>query len=279
MAPENGLEMEKPHKTLLLLGDRPKMNHLKSIRITTLFAVLFALTLGIVGSGSAQNGTSVTMAQLTIAKVDAHIGNRWVPLLNEERVVTLYARKSDEIMLTFRKVPAGKCTQIRLLVTGAVATDSNGKRHVVIPRGVGTTVKLNAKATLTGHDVVGVTLNADVSKSFVLRGNGTYQMRPLLPASLKILSGSISGTVSQKTLSQTLTVKATFTAGIGLPIGTEVKGSFISRNTFQIEALMPGTWIVTVSDPYGSRLQTVTIKGVRVCANANTDIGIVVIPS
>src|SRR6185369_14004795 len=91
------------------------------------------------------------------------------------------------------------------------------------PSGVQTGVKVNVDYDISANQVTTILLDFNVCKSLNKLGNGNYQLQPVIPAVVKVLSGTVTGHVALNgNPVQGATVTATYTAGSSYPIGTVV---------------------------------------------------------
>src|SRR5262249_36527485 len=144
---------------------------------------------------------------------------------------------------------AGHVTQVRLIVSSATVTDGTGTHVVDIPSGIKTGIKLNLDCDIDPNVVIAVLLDFNVGKSFVLQGNGQYKLQPVIPAVVKVLAGTATGTVSDAGgLVAGASVTAVYSAGTNYTIGTEVNSTVTQTDgTFKLWALLPGTYTLNFS--------------------------------
>jgi hypothetical protein len=261
---------------------------------------VFALT-GCGGGGSgggANTGTlrvslvdapdpTITSLNVTIDRVEAHVVNptdpndnepsHWKAITTSPQTFDLLDLMTNEAILGSTSLPVGQYSQVRLFISNATVTDTTGTHPVTVPSAGNTGIKLNVNHTISPNQITAILLDFNVSKSLIKQGNGQYRLQPVIPAVVKVLSGTITGTVTRGGAPlENADVKAVYTAGDKYPIGTEVNTNFTRDNgEFKIWALLPGTYTVTVTAPGGA---TVTKTGVVVTANQNTNVGTIVVP-
>ena len=95
--------------------------------------------------------------------------------------------------------PAGHYNQVRLLVTACRVTDADGVHDCNIPSGMQTGIKLNLNYDVNPGDVTGILLDFNVDKSLHKLGTGNYQLQPVIPAVVQVLSGTVTGIVTDGT--------------------------------------------------------------------------------
>lgn len=226
-------------------------------------------------------GSDITAANVTITKIDAHIGSNWQTVFTGSQAVDLFALRNNDMILGSALVAAGDYSQVRIYVSNATVTDSTGVHTVEIPSAEQSGIKVNLNYTIDPNVVTDVLLDFNVGKSFVLQGNGVYRLKPVIPAVVKILSGTATGTVSNAGgVLLGASVTATYTAGSNYPVGTVVNNTFTQVDgTFKVWALMPGTYTFTFSylNPLTLAVETATVTNVVVNANSNSSLGGVVL--
>ncbi len=257
-------------------------------------ALVFALTgCGGGGASSGGNGTlsiamsdgpdpTISAMNVTITKVEANINGAWTPITSVPQSFHLLDLVKNEKLLGSADLPAGHYTQVRFFPSNMTVTDSTGT-HPVDAGGVDQTgFKVNVDYDLTPNQITTVLLDFNVNKSLVKQGNGQYRLQPVIPAVVKVLSGTVSGTVTSGGAPvKGADVTATYTAGSSYAAGTQVNTSTtLSDGTFKVWALLPGTYTITVSytDPATNTTKTATQTGVVVTANQNTDLGSIALP-
>ncbi len=239
------------------------------------------------GSGSGSGTLSVSMADapnpnvtavnVTIDRVEANVNGNWTTITSVPQSFNLLDLVKNDKLLGSANLPAGHYTQVRFFPSSATVTDNTGTYPVTIPSGVQSGVKVNVDYDINANQVTAILLDFNVNKSIVQQGNGQYTMQPVIPAVVKILSGTVTGSVkSGGAAVQGATITATYTAGNNYAVGTAVNTSMsLADGTFKVWALLPGTYTVSASytDPSTGTAKTASIAGVVVTANQNTDVG------
>jgi len=258
-------------------------------------AVLAALLIGCGGGGSSTSGgtstgagtlavrlsdapdPTITALNVTIPKVEANVNGQWIQVAAPNRSYNLLDLAKQDTLLGQASLPAGSYTQVRLFVSAASVTDSTGTHNVTVPSGAQTGLKINLDYSITPNVVTEILLDFNLDKSLIKQGNGQYRLQPVIPAVVKILSGTITGIASDGTATLTnAKVTATYTAGSSYPLGSEVNTtSSLADGTFKVWALLPGTYRLDLSytNPTTSAITTATKSDVQVSANENTDVG------
>jgi hypothetical protein len=230
---------------------------------------------------------TITSLNVTIDRVEAHVVNpddpndnepgHWTAIATTPQTFDLLDLVTNEAILGSANLPVGHYTQVRLFVSNATVTDATGTHPVTIPSAGNTGIKLNVNYDITPNQITAILLDFNVSKSLIKQGNGQYRLQPVIPVVVKVLSGTITGTVTQGGAPlDNADVRAVYAAGNNYAIGQEVNTTFTQDNgTFKIWALLPGTYNITVTAPGGA---TTTLNGVVVQANQNTGVGTIAVP-
>lgn len=228
---------------------------------------------------------AVTRVNVTIDRVEANVNGAWTPVAAASQSFNLLDLVTNPALLGSTTLPAGHYTQVRLFPSSATVTDTTGTYPVDIPSGVQTGVKLNVDYDINPNQITTILLDFNVNKSLVREGNGQYKLQPVIPAVVKVLSGTVSGTVTDATSGSPLvgaTVTAAYTAGSAYALGTDVNtGVSISPDgAFHIWALLPGTYTLTATytDPGTGAVRTSARTGVIVAANQDTAVGALALP-
>jgi hypothetical protein len=109
-----------------------------------------------------------------------------------------------------------------------------------------------------------ILLDFDANQSIVVKGNGEYQLKPVIRTIDDAITGSIRGSIAP--IGEMALVTSTSN-------GLEYSSATNSNGEFLIAGVPPGTYDVTVTP--APPLQPVTITGVIVIIGVSTDIGVV----
>jgi Domain of unknown function (DUF4382)/Carboxypeptidase regulatory-like domain len=237
------------------------------------------------GSGSSSTGTmAVAMADapldadhvnVWISKVEASGPGGWHTLRNTTAPTTPIDLKTlvvNDMDLAGASLPAGHYNQLRLIVTKAEVVKGSSTYPVEIPSGMQTGIKLNINADVPPNAVTQILLDFNAAQSIHATppGSTNYKLQPVIPAVLKVLSGTITGTVTlDGTNPAPNAAVAVYPAGTGMQAGTEVNTSqTLADGTFKVWALLAGSYDVKITS--ADTTQTKTVLGVQVVANQNT---------
>ena len=240
--------------------------------------VLLAAGFGSCGSDdpSPQTGTfkiSLTDApaaydavNITFAEISAHIDNSWVLVHGEEQTVNLLDWNNGKtITLGQAELGPGKYTQIRLMVTSATVVDAGQMYNVTIPSAEQTGLKVNIKGDILAGSTYEVILDFDAEKSINKTGNGQYKLQPVIRATTRALTGSISGMVSNFSDSP---------RAYAAQNGSDVTSTAVDEvnGEFRLSFLDPGNYDVRIEDSKGKKFQQSTVS---VTAGSDHSIGTV----
>lgn len=163
-------------------------------------------------TGSSPDGTGTLSISLTDApaaydsviihfsKISAHIDSDWVHVMIEpKRVNLLEWTNGKTLLMGSANIPAGKYTQIRVIVDSAFI-GVNGKVHDLdVPSGMKTGLKLGPQFTIEEGSTYQMVMDFDAARSIVRMGpkhrpHG-YKLKPRVRIMTMAVSGSISGKV------------------------------------------------------------------------------------
>jgi hypothetical protein len=220
---------------------------------------------------------TISALNVTISRVEAHLDGRWRTLTTAPQTFNLLDLVKNDTLLAQATLPAGRYNQVRLFVDGATVTDSAGTHDVTVPSGSQSGIKINLNYTIDPNELTEILLDFNVQKSLIKQGNGNYRLQPVIPAVVKVLSGTITGTATDGTSPlNNASVKATYAAGSSYALGTEVNAtSSLPDGTFKLWALLPGAYTLSFSytDSTSGAIRTATRTDVVVTANADNALG------
>jgi hypothetical protein len=161
---------------------------------------------------------------------------------------------------------AGTISQIRLILgdNNSVVVD-NVIHPLSTPSADQSGLKLQIHQTFEAGVSYYVLLDFDANQSIVNKGNGEYQLKPVVRTINAAVSGSIKGSISPISLGTTVTATS-----LGVVYSTVAN----LNGYFMIAGLPAGTYSITVTPVLP--LQPITITGKTVVIGASTDLGIIV---
>ena len=258
-----------------------KMKNGKSLITKILYAVFFSLSVILI---PACNKDDKNQAHLSVRMTDAPanydavmVDVQGVEVIGAGgAVVMLNANKGIYNLLDFTNgmdtliasgdLDAGTISQIRLILgdNNSVVVN-NVVYHLSTPSAEQSGLKLQIHQTFEAGVSYSVLLDFDANQSIVLKGNGEYQLKPVIRTINAAISGSIKGSISPISLGTTITATSN---GVVYSTVANLTGHFM------IAGLPAGTYSITVTPVLP--LQPITITGKTVVIGASTDLGIII---
>ena len=204
---------------------------------------------------------------ITFSEISAHIDGQWVTVENDPQTIDLLEWNNGRTIEIGRaQMPAGRYTQIRLIITDAEVVVDNTHHQMTVPSGARTGLKLGPAFTIEPNLTFELVVDFDASRSVVTTGPRQaptgYMLQPRLRMVPRAASGAISGTVTNPfnrpvafaiVGSDTLTSSAVNTSG-----------------AFTLPFLPEGSYQVSVADSMNA---AVTRGGILVEVGMVTQIG------
>lgn len=243
------------------------------------------------GGGSGTMGTlalrladapdpSTSAVDVTIDRVEANIDGTWTPITGSTPAYSgnIMTLATTDTLLGTTSLPTGHYTQVRLFISQASVTDSSGTHNLTIPSGAQTGLKVLVDYDINASDVTTLLLDFDVAHSITKQGNGSYSLKPVVRGSVQVLSGTVTGSVSDAN-GPVQGAVVTLTPDGATPSDTDPGTLTLADGTFKFWGVMPGTYTVNVTytDPNTSTTEVGSVSGEVVTAQANTDAGAITI--
>lgn len=173
--------------------------------------------------------------------------NGWKVIFNDSiRVNLLDYQNGETFDLGEVNLEEGRYNQIRLVLgdDNSVVLNSGETFQLNTPSGQTSGFKLLVQADIEADQIYDLVIDFDASRSVVVTGNGTYNLKPVLKTANLTASGSISGTI--------LPLEANpYVYAIA---GTDTSGTQVDENgDFRIIGLSDKTyklWIQPTNDAY-----------------------------
>jgi len=166
-------------------------------------------------------------------------------------------------------LPAGHYTQIRLVLDGSdplansVLPSGGTEVALATPSALQSGIKLNGQFDVAANSTTDIALDFDACKSVVKRGNGGYNLKPVISMIPMVTSGAINGYVDPAVVASKPFVSAQIN-------GVIVKGTVPdSSGRFSLAPLVAGNYTVVIT---ADARVTDVIDSVPVSARAGTDI-------
>lgn len=216
----------------------------------------------------------VTAVNITVDRVEANVDGAWQPVAVTPQTFNLLDLAKDSSLLGSASLPAGHYSQVRLFVSSPSVTDGAGTHDLTIPSGDQTGIKVLVDYDINANDVTSLLLDFDVSHSVTKTGNGTYHLKPVVRGSVQVLSGNVTGSVSDAN-GPVKGATVSLTPAGGTPAGTDPSTQTLDDGTFKLWGVKPGSYDVhvTFTDPNTSSTETGAASAVSVTADQDTDAG------
>ena len=157
----------------------------------------------------------------------------------------------------------GTISQIRLILgPNNTVTHNNVVYPLSTPSAMQSGLKLQIHQTLVAGVSYNILLDFDAHQSIVLKGNGDYQLKPVIRTIEAIMSGSIRGSITPVGVIALVTATSN---GVNFSSVTNANGDFL------IDGVPVGTYDVTVTPDLP--LLSVTVTGIKVTSGVSTNLG------
>ena len=139
--------------------------------------------------------------KITFSQVSAHIDSEWVTVTSEPVTVDLLKwTNGNKILIGSADVPAGKYTQIRIIIDDAEIGVDGKDYPLDVPSGAKTGLKFGPQFTIEEGSLYEIVCDFDVHRSIVVngpqKGPKGYKLKPYIRMMSTAVAGSISGIVS-----------------------------------------------------------------------------------
>lgn len=206
----------------------------------------------------------IQSAQINVAATG--VTDNWLSLPIRSGVYNLLDfRNGMDTLLAKIELPAGQITQMRLVLGSNNQVKINDQLYTLdTPSAMQSGLKFNINAILTEGVDYQLWIDFDAARSIVAKGNGGYNLKPVIRTFTKATSGAIKGVVSPVAAAPYVTAIAS-----GDTIGT-ISGS---DGKFLLRGIAAGTYKVVFQpvSPYANK----TIDNVLVTSGQATDMGTV----
>jgi hypothetical protein len=211
----------------------------------------------------------VQQVQIHVSDDDKEEGWQTLALLHPGLINVMDYTNGNSVQLTSGvELPAGKISQIRLILgdNNTLTLRDGSVVPLKTPSGQQSGVKLKIDAELVRDVTYQLTLDFDVAKSIVAKGNGGYNLKPVIRTVTTAVAGGIRGTVTPAAARPVvLAIRTSATPNDTLSTTADATGGFLIR------AVPAGTYRVEFQAglPYHSATRT----GVTVTKDQITDLG------
>ena len=144
---------------------------------------------------------SYDSVKITFSQVSAHIDSEWVTVTSDPVTVDLLKwTNGAKILIGSADVPAGKYTQIRIIIDDAEIGVDGEDYSLDVPSGAKTGLKFGPQFTIEEGSLYEIVCDFDVHRSIVVngpqKGPKGYKLKPYIRMMSTAVAGSISGIVS-----------------------------------------------------------------------------------
>ena len=172
-----------------------------------------------------------------------------------------------DTLIASGNAPSGKLSQVRLILGTNNSVMVDGVVYPLsTPSAMQSGLKLNVHSTLTPNVAYNLLLDFDANESIVIKGNGEYQLKPVIKTVSVATSGSIHGNVVTA-----LALPATIRVTNGIDTYTTITNS---SGYFLLKGITPGTYIATITPK--APFAVVTISSINISIGIVTELGAIV---
>lgn len=215
---------------------------------------------------------NIDIRSVQIHKEDTESESGWLTLDNIHPGIynLLDFANGRDTLLASANLPAGTISQIRLVLGNNNTLTLKDGRTVDLktPSGQTSGVKVKINAELQEDVTYVVLLDFDAAKSIVARGNGQYNLKPVVRTITKAVAGGIKGKVTPAEYKPGIYVISTANDTIG--------GFANEHGDFLIKGIKAGTY--TVKFYTQDNAHDKTIENVSVSQDQIKDLGVVELP-
>lgn len=212
------------------------------------------------------DAVNIVVSQVSVHMADQDSASGWIMISDTTRTFDLLElRNGAMVLFANHQIEPGHYTQIRLKVTDGCSVVVDGTPYdLEIPSGEQSGIKINHQFQILPDYVYELLLDFDAEKSIIQKGNGQYQMKPVIRAVSKATSGSISGMVNPKNIEA---------FALASP-DTIAQTHSDTTGYFKLIGLPQGLYSVQIS-PDDNTYADTTISNVVVSAGQTADLGII----
>jgi hypothetical protein len=260
-----------------------KMKNRKFVTMKKIMHALF-LSLFVLAVVSCDKNNNTDKAQLSVLMTDAPAvydavlidlqrvevtgdgGDAIVLNTNSDIYNLLDLTNGVNTLIATADMEPGTISQIRLILGPNNSVVVDGVAHPLsTPSAEQSGLKLQVHQTFEPGVSYAIMLDFDANQSIVEKGNGEYQLKPVIRTVDIALSGSIKGSITPIGTIATITATSD-----GLTFYSSVSNS---NGNFLVAGLPAGTYDITVTP--ASPLVPVTITGKTVTVGASTNVGVI----
>jgi len=219
----------------------------------------------------ADKPTSFDAVNIVVSQVSVHMSDQdsvsgWMVICDTTQTFDLLELRNGAMALfADHQLGPGHYTQIRLKIgDGSHVIVDSGQYDLEIPSGYQSGIKVNHQFQIQEDVTYELLLDFDAEKSIIKKGNGQYQLKPVIRAIAKATSGSVSGTVLPKS------IEALALANSDTVAHTHSDTS----GYFKLIGLLEGSYLVQIV-PDDTTYADTAFSDVVVVAGETTDLGMI----
>ena len=224
---------------------------------------------------------------------DENDHNGWTTIATPNTLINLLDLGSGKTMnLGATTLPTGNYRSFRLILDtdqSTITLKDGSEPAIFFPSAghSGIKVKLDEPIQLTEDGTV-MTLDFDIGRSFVMRGNSSangFNFKPVIHAIAQDITGSVTGSVHANTATGAAVPDATVEVLTAGSLVTDADPTHIVRSTstdasgnFRIAFLLPGTYVLRATPPTASGFKPALLAGgLTITAQTETQNQIIVV--
>lgn len=172
-----------------------------------------------------------------------------------------------DTLLASQNIPAGKYSQIRVVLGTDNTLVMNGTTYpLMVPSGSSSGLKLQLNTNFTEGVTYDILLDFDAARSIVVKGNGGFNLKPVIRVSTEANSGSIKGSVNPANTESVV---------YAISSGNDTLSSYVDTlsGNFLIRAVPAGTYTVEIDPSSASGLSKKSVDNVSVQNGQEADAG------
>jgi hypothetical protein len=138
---------------------------------------------------------------ITFSQVSAHIDSQWITITGDPVTVDLLEwTNGNKLLIGSADVPAGKYTQVRVIIDDAEIGIDDTVHSLTVPSGAQTGLKFGPQFVVEEGSIYELVFDFDVNRSIVVNGPKKspkgYKLKPHMRMIATAVAGSISGVVT-----------------------------------------------------------------------------------
>jgi Domain of unknown function (DUF4382) len=211
---------------------------------------------------------------IDIQQIEVHGENGWasLPNINEGVYNLLDFTDGRETVLTSTEYPAGRISQIRLILGSENSVEIDDQTHPLeTPSAQQSGLKLQLNADLTPGITYAILIDFDAAKSIATTGNGKFILKP----HMKVVSEAQDGAIEGKVIPGELNV-AVFAISGQDTLGTTYAKAGVED--FFIGGLPAGVYTISCDPGDLSGYQKVNKESIAVSLGEITSVGTIELP-